>query len=254
MLIFLRKISLVKKQLILYKTVVSNMRKTVSIIIFVITLIFLSCKDDKNLEVGATIKNNETSNWKDYWEKPNERAELIANPIIHERIKQCLKDTSIIVLTSMILENPTNYSKVKYLGDINKDGLNDSILIIPELYITKDKSYENGASVIFTDNQIPRIKVDVSCLETEYIFRAFDIDDDGIAELGKYYTSCASRFKTLELISLKNNNWNILGQVLFDTWYENPIIEERIRKIGQNKFQMREITEEIDIWKTFIAQ
>lgn len=232
------------------------MKKTVSILIFAIILSLFSCKNEPIIKIGAKKETKKLIDWKDHWEKPIERAELLSNPNIHERIKECIKDTAIVVLTSFLLKNPNEYPNVKSLGDINNDGRNDSILIIPELYITANKSYENGASPIFTNKNIPRIRVDVSCLETEYIFPVADIDEDGVLELGKYYTSCASRFKRLELISLQNSQWKTLGAITFDTWYEKPEKEKRIRKIGLNKFQMREITSEniddkIDIWKTF---
>ncbi|WP_034062095.1 hypothetical protein [Lacinutrix jangbogonensis] len=87
-------------------------------------------------------------------------------------------------------------------------------------------------------------------------FSVDDINNDGINELGKYYTSCSSRFKSLELISLNQEEWKIKGRVTFDIFYKKPKKEKRIKKIELNKFQMREITSEntdniIDIWKIF---
>ncbi len=233
------------------------MTKPIYIIIFTVFLVIFSCKNKIKTESKA---ENETVkeiivDWKDHWEKPKEKSELLASPKVHYRIKESLRDTAIIVLTSFF-ENPDSYSTAKSIGDINNDGVNDSILVIPELYITAEGSYENGSSIIFIDKNIPRIRVDVTCLDTDYIFQVADIDEDGIVELGKYYTSCVSRFKRLELISLKNSEWEILGQVTFDISIEKPKKEERIKKISLNKFQMREIIAEsndmkTDIWKTF---
>ncbi|MCH2193704.1 hypothetical protein [Kordia sp.] len=98
--------------------------------------------------------------------------------------------------------------------------------------------------MIFTDPNIPRIRVDSPCLETNYVFPVSDINEDGIMELGKYYSSCAIRFKSLELISLDQDQWKVKGKVTFDIFYEEPKKEERIEKIGLNKFRMREITSE----------
>ena len=159
-------------------------------------------------------------------------------------------------MSRQIIHDLERYSKIKSLGDINNDGINDSILVVPELFITRENSIEDGASVIFTDKKIPRIRVDSPCLETDYIFPVSDINNDGITELGKYYSSCASRFKGLQLISLNQKEWNIKGQVTFDIFFEEPKKEERIEKIELNKFLMREITsenvnEKTDIWKIF---
>jgi len=245
-----------KTQLIIHKTVVSNMKKTFSISILLLLMILLSCKNKLDKESITKKEFPDFNSWRDHWENPTEKAELLSNSKIHKRVKECLNDTSIVVLTSTLIDNLERYSKIKSLGDINKDGINDSILIIPELFITVDNVIEDGASVIFTDKKLPRIRVDSPCMETNYVFPVSDINNDGITELGKYYSSCSSRFKGLELISLNQEKWNIKGQVTFDIFFEEPKKEERIEKIGLNKFRMREITsesvdEKTDIWKIF---
>lgn len=232
------------------------MRKIFSISISLLLLASYSCKNISDIGITDKTEIAETNSWKDHWEKPTQKTELTSNSKIHKRIKECLNDTSIVVLTSTLIGDLERYNKIKSLGDINNDGINDSILIIPELFFTKDNAIEDGASVIFTDKNIPRIRVDSPCLETNYIFPVSDINNDGITELGKYYSSCASRFKGLELISLNQKEWNIKGQVTFDIFFEEPEKEKRIEKIELNKFRMREITsenvnEKTDIWKIF---
>ncbi|MFK7750809.1 MAG: hypothetical protein AB8B65_20620 [Kordia sp.] len=219
-------------------------------------LISFSCKNKSDEGIPVKTEITEFNSWRDHWEKPAQKAELLSNSKIHKRIKESLKDTTIVVLTSILVDNLDRYSEIKSLGDINNDGINDSILIIPELFITTNNAVEDGASVIFTDKKIPPIRVNSACLETSYIFPVSDIDNDGIIELGKYYSSCASRFKGLQLISLNQEEWKIKGQVTFDILYEEPKKEERIEKIELNKFRMREITSEnaddkIDTWKVF---
>ncbi|WP_299782938.1 hypothetical protein [uncultured Formosa sp.] len=232
------------------------MRQAFSISILLLLLVSYSCKNISDNGITDKTEIVEFNSWRDHWENPTQKVELLSNSKIHKRIKECLNDTSIVVLTSILIDDLERYSKIKSLGDINNDGINDSILVIPELFVTKNNSVEDGASIIFTDEKIPRIRVDSPCLETSYIFPVSDINNDGITELGKYYSSCSSRFKGLELISLYQKEWNIKGQVTFDIFFEEPKKEERIEKIELNKFRMREITSEntdktIDTWKTF---
>ena len=232
------------------------MKETFSKIILLLLVVIFSCKNSSDNKVIPKTEAVEFNSWRDHWENPSQKVDLLSNSKIHNRIKECLNDTSIVVLTSTLANEIERYSKIKSLGDLNNDGINDSILIIPELFITKDNTIEEGASIIFTNIKLPRIRVNSPCLETNYIFPVADINNDGIIELGKYYSSCASRFKSLELISLNQKEWNVKGRVTFDIFYEEPKKEKRIEKIELNKFRMREITSEntdsiIDTWKIF---
>lgn len=220
------------------------------------TIVSLSCENKPTDQVSAQAETREQISWRDHWEKPTQKAELLSNSKVHKRIKECLMDTSIVVLTSTLVDDLERYSKIKSLGDINNDGVYDSIIVIPELFIDEEGAIENGASAIFTNNEIPRIRVDVPCLEVDYFFPVDDINNDGLTELGKYYSSCASRFKGLELISLEQNEWKRKGQVTFDVFFDQPEKEKRIEKTGPNKFRMRKITSGyadsiIDTWETF---
>jgi hypothetical protein len=193
--------------------------------------------------------------WRDHWENPNERDSILSMKWVHPRVKQCLKDSEIVLLTRSFLSDTSRFNRVISLGDINSDLINDSIMIVPELFITADSSYESGTSIIFTDALIPRIRVDQVCLDVDFVFVVGDIDEDKQLEIGKYYTSCVSRLKRIELLSLKNNSWTSHGVVIFDTWFEEPPMEQRIRKIEKGKFEMREVTDsasiKIDRWITF---
>ena len=75
----------------------------------------------------------------------HKKISLHTNSETHPIIKESLKDTSIIVLTATLTNGIERYSEVKSLGDLNNDGINDSILIIPELFITKENAIEEGA-------------------------------------------------------------------------------------------------------------
>ncbi|HOX82138.1 MAG TPA: hypothetical protein PLS08_03850 [Chryseolinea sp.] len=174
---------------------------------------------------------------------------------VHPRVKECLRDSEIVILTRTFLSDTSRFYRLRNLGDINGDLLNDSIMVVPELFITSDSSYENGTSIIFTDSSIPRIRVDQQCLDVNFIFVVGDIDEDNLMELGKYYTTCVSRSKRIDLLSRKDNTWKSCGAVTFDTWFEDPPMEQRIRKMDKGKFEMREVTDstsiKIDRWITF---
>ena len=110
------------------------------------SLIFIfSSRNNDNDKVPIKTKTSEYSNWKDHWENPSQKISLHTNSETHPIIKESLKDTSIIVLTATLTNGIERYSEVKSLGDLNNDGINDSILIIPELFITKENAIEEGA-------------------------------------------------------------------------------------------------------------
>lgn len=202
-------------------------------------------------KVALTEKN--IVNWKYHWEDPEQKEALLANPKVHHCIKEALRDSSILVLTRSVTARVAYYSQIKSLGDINNDGVNDSIVVIPELFVTEDNSYEDGYTALFTSKEIPRIRVGTRCLGIDDLFPVADIDEDGVTELGEYANACTSRYKGLHVLTLQNNQWIEKGGVTFDTWFPNPPKEERIVKTGINTFKMREITkkEENDKWVFF---
>lgn len=223
----------------------------------ILILIVINCTSDKFKENPRSIQNplRNSKNWKSNWENESDKKELFENISLLPRIKQCLEDSNIVIRTKSLLDNFDEFNKTRAIGDINNDGIIDSILVIPELYIRDDNSYEDGASIVFLNKNIPRIRIDVPCVDLDYIFMIEDIDENGINEIGQYYTSCVSRFKSLNVLALQNTDWKIKGRVTFDTWYPAPPKEERIKKISKNKLSIREITEEnnevIDKWMEF---
>jgi hypothetical protein len=219
---------------------------------FIVIIVFSRCQPKD------VVQNNKKVDWRDHWEDPKEKDSILLMEWVHPRVKQCLKDSEIVVLTESFLSDTSRFSSLRNLGDINGDLINDSIMVVPELFITTDSSYENGTSIIFSDPLIPRIRVDQECLDVDYVFSTDDIDEDKHVELGKYYTSCVSRFKRIDLLSLKDNQWRSYGTVTFDTWFEDPPKEQRIRKTDKGKFEMREVTDsagaKVDRWIKFRLQ
>jgi hypothetical protein len=130
----------------------------------------------------------------------------------------------------------------KNLGDLNGDGKNDSVFILPSLGWC-----EEGQSYYFTDNKIPRILTDSNCCHTESIFSIGDIDEDGGNEIAEYYSSCASNFKHIDIWTLKENKWKLVDGFAF--FYNNGKYEvfkdfhKLHKKISKNKFKFLEISD-----------
>lgn len=136
----------------------------------------------------------------------------------------------------------TTKKEFKKLGDVNGDGENDSVFILPGLGWC-----EEGQSYYFTDNKIPRIQTDSYCCHTESIFSIGDIDEDGGNEIAEYYSSCASNFKYFKIWTLKKNNWKLVNKFTF--YYNNgkyiafKDFHKLHKKIAKNKFKFLEISD-----------
>lgn len=135
----------------------------------------------------------------------------------------------------------------KDIGDIDNNKISDTVIVVPELLAIKDEDsdnvyYEEGASFVFANRKLPRIKVDAMCVSCDYIFPIGDIDEDGIMELGQYYSSCASRLKVLLVLHLEDGVWKEIAQCLYDASMEVPHFSKRIKKLKKGLFQMDEIT------------
>ncbi len=134
------------------------------------------------------------------------------------------------------------------LGDINKNGSDDSVFVLDEINYCnfEGEINSNGQAYYFTDTSLPRLQTDDShCCHPTNIFSVGDIDEDGVSEIGQYFSSCASHYKSLNVYSLKNEKWKRVGHIVYDLAYvdeENPFTYY-VRKIKRNKFQMLEITD-----------
>ncbi|MCX8533212.1 hypothetical protein [Chryseobacterium luquanense] len=145
------------------------------------------------------------------------------------------------------------------LGDLNGDKKIDSVFVLHAL------SYcENGDSYYFTDNTIPRMQTESNCCHPESIFSIGDIDEDGGNEIGQYYSSCASAFKSINIWTLKNNKWKQIATFTF--FFNNGKYEafkdfhKLYKKTAKGKFKFLEISdmrangEAVMEWKTVIMK
>ncbi|WP_269225034.1 hypothetical protein [Flavobacterium eburneipallidum] len=130
----------------------------------------------------------------------------------------------------------------KNLGDLNGDGKNDFVFILPSLGWC-----EEGQSYYFTNNKIPRILTESNCCHIEGIFSIGDIDEDGGNEIAEFNSSCASNFKVFKIWTLKNDKWELVDDFLFfinngkyDAFKD---FNKMYKKISKNKFKFLEISD-----------
>lgn len=139
------------------------------------------------------------------------------------------------------------------LGDLNGDKKADSVFVLHALNYC-----EEGDSYYFTDNNIPRIITDSNCCHPTNIINIGDIDEDGKSEIAEYYSSCASRYKSITIYSLKNNKWKKIKSFSFmlnDKYTIDKDFKKLFKKTSKNHlkyFVISDITTEgklVTEWK-----
>jgi hypothetical protein len=140
------------------------------------------------------------------------------------------------------------------IGDVNKDGKADSVFVMDPLSTC---DYNNEQSYYFTDPSLPRIISESSCSHPTNFFKAPDIDEDGICEVGYLFSSCASRYKSLRIYQLKNNQWHKIAVSEFDFLTQDPtgiVLARLVRKIRRNQFAVRNFYDGKKYWNTVILK
>jgi hypothetical protein len=135
------------------------------------------------------------------------------------------------------------FEGVKNLGHIINNRINDTVFVVPPLNYCDD-----GDAYVFFDSRLPRLQTDSYCCHPENIFFIGDIDEDGVAEIGEYYSSCVSRYKSLYVYTLKNNQWKEVGHSTYDLFYMDigKPYSYFVKKLSKGKFEMLEITDLTD--------
>ena len=140
-----------------------------------------------------------------------------------------------------------NFEGIVFIGDINHNSIPDSVFVLEPItycHFKEEKEFE-GDAYYFTDTTLPRLQTGSECCHPQNIFLVGDIDEDGISEIGQFFSSCASHYKSLYVYSLKNKQWKQIGHSCFDLFYmdvKKPF-SYWVKKTGKNKFEMLQITD-----------
>jgi hypothetical protein len=124
------------------------------------------------------------------------------------------------------------FEGLHYIGIIKNNRIKDSVFVLREGYY-------------FTDITLPSLLTDSYCCHPSNIFLVGDIDEDGVSEIGQYYSSCVSHYKSLNVYSLKNEAWQEIGHCVYDLNYMDigKPYSYFVKKVSKNKFEMLEITD-----------
>ncbi len=223
------------------------------IIITLLTLIF-SCKfKEKTFVENSTTKVNGQNNKID-------RLDTFQNPNIQFFRDSLLNDKYGVIdnyfkiyktdtcgsSNLKISELKEEFEGIRIIKGIRNNKAKDTIFIMPRFNMCEAGTY------CFFDKKLPRLVTDSYCCQPDNIFVVDDIDEDGIREIGIYYSSCTSRYKSLIIYSLKQNNWNEIATSDFDVLTQDPTkvkFENLVRKINKNKFKICNFIEGQTKWE-----
>lgn len=231
------------------------MNKSITIILILVILTF-SCKfKDKTNVADKKVTNNGqiykvdslttilTSN-KQYFRDSllKEHSGIIDNYFSKYQIDTCG------MLTQHNSELKEEFEGIKIVKGIRTNKHADTVFVIPPFNYCDD-----GESYCFFDKTLPRLFTDSYCCHPDNFFVCPDIDEDGINEIGIYYSSCASRYKSLRIYSLKDEHWKEVGISAFDILTQDPEkvqFDNLVKKISKGTFKICNFIEGQTKWET----
>jgi hypothetical protein len=140
------------------------------------------------------------------------------------------------------------FEGIRTVKGIRTNKKQDTVFVIPNFNYCDD-----GESYCFYDKTLPRLYTDSYCCHPDNFFVCTDIDEDGTNEVGIYYSSCSSRYKSLKIYSLKKDSWIEIGNSTFDVMTKDPTkvkFNNLVKKISRNKFQICSFNEGHTEWET----
>jgi len=144
------------------------------------------------------------------------------------------------------------FEGVKAIKSIYINKKADTVFVMPPFNYC-----DEGESYCFYNNALPRLYTESNCCHPNNLFVLQDIDEDGIREIGIYYSSCTSRFKSLNIYSLKRGHWKEIASSTFDTFMKDPAktrFSSLVRKISKGKFKICDFAEGQTKWETVVMK
>ena len=145
-----------------------------------------------------------------------------------------------------------NFEGVRIIKNIKDNSKKDTVFVVPPFNLCDD-----GESYCFFDKSIPRLLTDSYCCHPDNLFVTDDIDEDGINEIGIYYSSCVGRYKSIRIYSLKQNSWKEIAASTFDILTQDPAkvkYNKLVKKQGKNRFEICNIEDGQIKWKTVLMK
>lgn len=144
------------------------------------------------------------------------------------------------------------FKGIRIVQGIKANKQKDSVFVVPNFNYCDD-----GESYFFYDKTLPRLYIDSYCCHPDNFFVCADIDEDGINEVGIYYSSCSSRYKSLRIYSLKQNSWKKIGTSTFDVMTKDPTkikFADLVKKISKDKFSICNFGDGQTRWETIVMK
>jgi hypothetical protein len=129
-----------------------------------------------------------------------------------------------------------DFEGVKTIRSVYSNKKADAVFVVPPFNYC-----DEGDSYCFYDQTLPRLYTESNCCHPNNLFILPDIDEDGVREIGIYYSSCTSRFKALNIYSLKSGKWKEIASSTFDTFMKDPDkvrLDTLVKKISKAKFKI----------------
>jgi len=215
-------------------------------VFFFILFIITSCSNKTNIEVQNNVSEIQSSinYFSDSLLRTNNK--ILEDYLEKYQLEKCGNQN----YTNKQLRD--DFKGIRIIKNIRNNAQQDTVFVVPSFNYCDD-----GEAYVFYDRCIPRLLTDSYCCNPDNLFVIDDINEDGINEIGIYYSSCVSRYKSLRIFSLKQNSWNEITRSTFDIHTQDPDkvnFSDLVRKVGKNQFRICQFEDGRKEWITVIMK
>jgi hypothetical protein len=190
--------------------------------VFSLIFAFLGCKSESHADIAPPLRSSPVQSIK---KQALSKDSILSNDLsfiidsvlagrsyLFSYLKKYQNDKC-LTLSERKKDILSGFDGVMPVGSIRLGHKTDSVFTLNPLGFYCD--VPDGMSYYFTDTTLPRLETDSYCCHPNNIFVVADIDEDGIAEIAQWHSSCTSRFKGLLVWSLKDGTGNRLAHAIF---------------------------------------